>query len=133
MKWHLGLILCAVVTTPVLATDDDPAGLERLREAAEAGKTDAQLELGILYEYGFRKPDHLVPALSWYLRAAESGDADAARRRDALMARLKPAEVEEAKRLAQTSPTAAATPKAEPEAAPAPAPAETPPAAAPTP
>jgi len=131
MKWHLGLILCAVVTTPVLATDDDPAGLERLREAAAAGKTDAQLELGILYEYGFRKPDHLVPALSWYLRAAESGDADAARRRDALMAKLKPAEVEEAKRLAQANPTAAATPKAEPEAAPAPA--ETPPAAAPTP
>ncbi len=132
MKWHLGLILCAVVTTPVLATDD-PAGLEQLREAAEAGKTDAQLELGILYEYGFRKPDHLVPALSWYLRAAESGDADAARRRDALMAKLKPAEVDEAKRLAQASPTAAATPKAEPEAAPAPAPAETPPAVAPTP
>lgn len=130
MKWHLGLILCAVVTTPVLATDD-PAGLEQLRQAAEAGKIDAQLELGILYEYGFRKPDHLVPALSWYLRAAESGDADAARRRDALMAKLKPAEVEEAKRLAQAGPTAAATPKAEPEAAPAPA--ETPPAAAPTP
>lgn len=130
MKWHLGLILCAVVTTPVLATDD-PAGLEQLRQAAEAGKIDAQLELGILYEYGFRKPDHLVPALSWYLRAAESGDAAAARRRDALMAKLKPAEVEEAKRLAQAGPTAAATPKAEPEAAPAPA--ETPPAAAPTP
>lgn len=132
MKWHFGLILCAVVTTPVLATDD-PAGLEQLRQAAEAGKIDAQLELGILYEYGFRKPDHLVPALSWYLRAAESGDADAARRRDALMAKLKPAEVEEAKRLAQASPTAAATPKAEPEAAPAPVPAETPPGAAPTP
>ncbi len=132
MKWHFGLILCAVVATPALATDD-PAGLEQLRQAAEAGKIDAQLELGILYEYGFRKPDHLVPALSWYLRAAESGDADAARRRDALMAKLKPAEVEEAKRLAQASPPPAAMPKAEPEAAPAPVPAETPPAAAPTP
>ncbi len=132
MKWHFGLILCAVVATPALATDD-PAGLEQLRQAAEAGKIDAQLELGILYEYGFRKPDHLVPALSWYLRAAESGDADAARRRDALMAKLKPAEVEEAKRLAQASPPAAAMPKAEPKAEPAPVPAETPPAAAPTP
>ena len=130
MKWHFGLILCVIAATPALATDD-PAGLEQLRQAAEAGKIDAQLELGILYEYGFRKPDHLVPALSWYLRAAESGDADAARRRDALMAKLKPAEVEEAKRLAQVSTTAAATPKAEPKAAHAPA--ETPPAAAPTP
>lgn len=122
MKWHLGLILCALVATPLFAAEDDPAGLEQLRAAAEAGKTDAQLELGILYEYGFRKPDHLVPALSWYLRAAESGQADAARRRDALMAKLKPSEVNEAKRLAQEKPSAAPAPKAEPQTAPVPTP-----------
>lgn len=126
MKWHIGLVLWIAIATPVLATDD-PAGLEQLRAAAEAGKADAQLELGILYEYGFRKPDHLVPALSWYLRAAESGQADAARRRDALMAKLKPDEIDEAKRLAQVKLSAVPAPKVEePAATPAPA-AETPP------
>ena len=130
MKWHLGLTLCALVATSVFAAEDDPAGLEQLRAAAEAGKVDAQLELGILYEYGFRKPDHLVPALSWYLRAAESGHADAARRRDALTAKLKPGEVDEAKRLAQTKLSVAPAPKPEPETAPMPA-TETPPAPTP--
>lgn len=128
MKSRLGWLLCALLTAPASAVDD-PAGLERLRAAAEAGQADAQLELGILYEYGFNKPDNLVPALSWYLRAAESGVPDAARRRDSLMGKLKPAEVEEAKRLAQTK-TSAAPPLA-PTPPAAPAPTEAPPATAP--
>ena len=132
MKSRLGWLLCALLAAPALAVDD-PAGLERLRAAAEAGQADAQLELGILYEYGFNKPDNLVPALSWYLRAAENGVPDAGRRRDALMAKLKPAEVEEAKRLAQTKTSAApaAPAPAEPAATPAPVPTETPPATTP--
>lgn len=130
MKSRLGWLLCALLAAPALAVDD-PAGLERLRAAAEAGQADAQLELGILYEYGFNKPDNLVPALSWYLRAAENGVPDAGRRRDALMGKLKPAEVEEAKRLAQTKTSAAPAPPAEPAATPASAPTETPPAATP--
>lgn len=127
MKQYLGLILCALFATPVFAVDD-PAGLEQLRAAAEAGKADAQLELGILYEYGFNKPDNLVPALSWYLRAADSGVPDAVHRRDALMTKLKPAEVDEAKKMAQGKVSSAPVPKAEP--APA-APTETPPAPTP--
>lgn len=100
MKKTLFIAFCAWAL-PAVATDD-PRGLEALRAAAERGDAEAQVELGILYEYGFRQPDNLVPALAWYLRAAEAGKSEAARRRDALMARLNPAEVEQAKRLAPT-------------------------------
>lgn len=99
------LFFCLAGGPMVQAEEQQHPGLDQLHAAAQAGNADAQLELGILYEYGFRKPDHLVPALSWYLRAATSGNTDAARRRDALVAKLKPDEVEQAKRLAQERPS----------------------------
>jgi hypothetical protein len=155
MKQAFRAFVLVVLTaaTVAFAADDEPPGLAALRAQAESGSAEAQLDLGILYEFGFRLRDHMVPALAWYMRAADSGNADAAKRRDALAARLKPNEVEEAKRMAaelaakqpQAAPAAAAplAPAApEPAAAvpaaavpaaavPAPAPAAEPPAAAP--
>lgn len=107
--WLIAFGLFWLVGAPAVQAQDDARELEQIRAAAEAGNAEAQLQLGILYEYGFRKADHLAPALSWYLRAADGGSADAARRRDALAAKLKPAEVEEAKRLAQASANLTAT------------------------
>lgn len=104
----LSLWFVGAVAAPA---QEDPRGLEQVRAAAEAGDADAQLQLGILYEYGFRKPDHLVPALSWYLRAVDGGNAAAVQRRDALLAKLKPDEIEQAKRLAKESVAATATHK----------------------
>lgn len=72
------------------------AGPEDLRQAAEAGDAEAQIELGVLYEYGFGLPKNEVPALAWYTLAAEQGHAKAAARRDALRARMQPAEAEQA-------------------------------------
>jgi len=78
--------------------EEDAAGLAPLRAAAERGDPEAQVELGILYEYGFSLPDHKAQALAWYMIAAESGSAKAVVRRDALKGRMNAAEIEEAER-----------------------------------
>ncbi len=109
------------------------AGPEDLRRAAEAGDAEAQLELGVLYEYGFGLPKNEVPALAWYALAAEQGHAKAAARRDTLRARLQPAEVEQASALMAQWRVAKPQPAADapaPTTAPGPAVADTP---APTP
>jgi TPR repeat protein len=82
-----------------LAGAQDLATLERLREQAWRGDAEAQLEMGILYEFGFRMPNNKAPALAWYRLAAEHGNAKAAARRDALRAGMTPPELEEAQRL----------------------------------
>jgi hypothetical protein len=100
------------------------ASLEQMRQAAEQGSADAQLDMGILYEFGFNMPKNSVTALAWYLRAVEQGSALAARRRDQIMSGMSPEEIEAAQKLslelAQT-PQATTTP---PAAEPAPAPTE---------
>jgi localization factor PodJL len=123
MKWALPILILSVFMSLAHASEDEPAGLKQLRAEAEAGSAESQFELGILYEYGYRMPDNLVPALSWYLRASETGHVRAAQRRDALQARLKPAEVDEARRLARE--VATKTPAAKPPTAPAPTPEST--------
>lgn len=125
----LGLVL-------MLAASGARAGLEDVRAAAERGDPDMQFELGELYEFGFRLQDHLVPALAWYIVAAEQGHPKAAARRDALKGRLNAAQVAEAQRQSAKLPRRPAAPKAPAETAPAPVqqPAPTPPpAAAPAP
>lgn len=124
------LLLALTVFTGTVAAAEDPAGLDTLRAAATRGDIEAQLELGILYEYGFRHADHLVPALAWYLRAADMGNPEAAKRRDALMGKLPPAEVEQARRLAPALLSGAPAQKPVPTVAPATAPAEPSPAPA---
>lgn len=120
----LGLVLCCLGGAA-------SAGLDEVRAAAERGDPVMQFELGELYEFGFRLPDNLVPALALYIAAADQGHAAAAQRRDALKARLSAAQVAEAMRQSAKLPRhpAAAKTQAEP-AAPAP-PAETPAGAAP--
>jgi localization factor PodJL len=101
MKLVSGFFVAVIgFTTLIAAAVDDPKNLENLRAQAQAGDVAAQLELGILYEYGFGMPEHMVPALAWYLRAADNGDAKAAKRRDELKAKLQPAEVDEARKQA---------------------------------
>jgi TPR repeat protein len=102
MRFLLAILAVCLLAVPAYAAyaADEPPALAALRQNAEQGNRDAQLELGILYEFGYRMPDNLVPALAWYLRAAEQGNEQAAKRRDALMASMKPSEVEEAKKLA---------------------------------
>jgi hypothetical protein len=124
-------ILILGLTAPLFAGAQDLTSLERMRQEAAQGSADAQLEMGILYEFGFNMPKNHVTALAWYLRAVEQGSALAAKRRDQIMTGMTPEEIEAAQKLSQelavsTSPatTTAPAPAAEPapvEPAPAPA------------
>jgi localization factor PodJL len=64
-------------------------------KAASHGLADSQYNLGVLYESGLGVPKDHAAAYRWYALAARSGDSEAARRRDLLIARL-PAETIEA-------------------------------------
>jgi uncharacterized protein len=74
------------------------ADVEDIRRDALGGNVEAQVEMGILYEFGFHMPDHEVEALAWYLLAAENGSRRAAERRDLLIGRLTETQREDALR-----------------------------------
>ncbi len=99
MKRHLlAALLLFLASSPLLAVEDSEQ-LKALKRAAESGDVSAQYEIGVLYEFGYRMKTHLIPALAWYMVAADNGDARAIKRRDALMTQLTSEQVEEAKRL----------------------------------
>ena len=52
---------------------DYEAALIQFRPLAEQGNAEAQLYLGIMYEYGKGVPWNPVQAFNWYRKAAESG------------------------------------------------------------
>ena len=64
------------------------ADLDDIRRTAEAGDRNAQLELGILFQYGFNYKDNEIPALTWYSLAANQGHPRAVRLRDSLKAKI---------------------------------------------
>jgi len=72
------------------------ADLELIRTAAEAGDAEAQLELGILFDYGFNYKDNEIPALTWYMLSANQGNAKAASLRDALKSKMTEQAISEA-------------------------------------
>lgn len=87
------LLLCAALWWPAAY-----AGLEETRASAEAGDVERQLELGELYEFGFNMPNNDVPALTWYIVAADNGHPKAAKRRDLIKQRLTREQIAEAER-----------------------------------
>ncbi|MBI3570874.1 MAG: sel1 repeat family protein [Gammaproteobacteria bacterium] len=89
------------LTAPLLAGAQDLPSLEQMRAAAERGNADAQLEMGILYEFGYKMPKNDVSALAWYMLSAEQGNALAAKRRDQIKSNMKPDEIEAAQKLSQ--------------------------------
>jgi TPR repeat protein len=137
MKPAIVFLILGLTAIPLLAGAQDLTSLEKMRQVAEQGSADAQLEMGILYEFGFNMPKNNVTALAWYLRAVEQGNALAARRRDQIMAGMKPEEIEAAQKLsqelaAQAPPATTPSPATEPAAAPVePAPAPEAPLAGP--
>lgn len=137
--------ILAILLAALLWQSAARADLDDIRRAAEAGNAEAQLELGILFQYGFKLKDNEIPALSWYILSANQGNAKAAKLRDALKAKMTEKDAQEAAEQAAnfkpTGPAPATAPAKEttqpvaaqppPEAAPAqPAP-ETQPAAEP--
>ncbi len=110
------LILSLMI--PLIASAQENASLEEMRQAAEKGNAEAQMEVGILYEFGYNMPKNTVNALTWYIRAAEQGNALAIKRRDQIKARMTAAEIEEAQKQASTPITAASAPATAPAAPP---------------
>ena len=107
--------LVAILFTAFLWPCAAPADLDDVRRAAEAGEAGAQLELGILYQYGFKYKDNEIHALAWYTLSANQGNAKAAKLRDTLKANLTEKQVQEAmEQVAQFKPSG------KPVAAPAP-------------
>src|SRR5262249_37619171 len=72
------------------------------RRAAEQGNATAQSRLGFLYEHGRGLPEDLVRAYFWYHLVAAQGDATAIDQRQVLATRMTPAQLDEARQLAQT-------------------------------
>jgi TPR repeat protein len=106
----------AALLTAVLWSGAAYADLDDIRHAAEAGDSKAQLELGVLFQYGFNYKDNEIPALTWYMISANQGSAKAVQLRDALKAKMTEKDVQEAmEQVAQFKPTG------KPPAAPAPA------------
>jgi TPR repeat protein len=70
------------------------------RLAADQGDADAQGELGLLYESGHGVPQDYVLAHKWLNLAAAQGNKEALDRRDVLAAKMTPAQIAEAQRLA---------------------------------
>ncbi len=79
------------------ATWAQPSVPTDVLQAAQRGDQEAQLEMGILYEFGFFMPDHTVPALAWYMLSAEQGNQKAIKRRDLLMSRMSQSEIDQAR------------------------------------
>lgn len=111
--------ILALMLTALLWQSAAHADLDDIRRTAEAGDREAQLELGILFQYGFNYKDNEIPALTWYSLSANQGNARAVGLRDALKAKMTEKEVQEAMEQVATfkpkgKPPAAPIPEAQP-------------------
>ena len=102
--------ILAILLAALLWQSAARADLDDIRRAAEAGNAESQLELGILFQYGFNYKDNQIPALTWYILSANQGNAKAAKLRDALKAKMTAQDAgEAADQAAKFKPTAAAS------------------------
>jgi localization factor PodJL len=58
------------------------------RKAGQLGIRDSQFNLGILYARGMGVPQDLAQCWLWFSLAAQQGDADAAKKRDEVAAKM---------------------------------------------
>jgi localization factor PodJL len=58
------------------------------RKAGQLGIRDSQFNLGVLYARGMGVPQDLVQSWLWFSLAAQQGDADAAKKRDEVAAKM---------------------------------------------
>ena len=70
------------------------------RKAAEQGYAAAQFNLGVMYDNASGVPQDFVQAHKWFSLAAAQGEADAIKECDAIAAKMMPAQIAEAQKLA---------------------------------
>ena len=93
------VVLILSMSLPMVAGAEDQVSLEQQRKAAEHGSSDDQVDMGILYEFGFNMPKNDVNALAWYMRAADQGSVLGAKRRDLLKTHMTAEQVDAARNL----------------------------------
>lgn len=110
MRYLIAVLFSLLFAAPVLAEDADTtttistptSGFAVIESRARAGDAEAQLEVGILYEFGFYMQNNKVPALAWYILSAAQGNPQATNRRDLLKKELTAGQIDEAQRLSET-------------------------------
>lgn len=80
---------------------DYATALRLWRSLAEEGNAVAQFNLGLMYAYGRGVPQDYVLAHMWFNLAAAQGDQNAVKNRDTAAAKMTPAQIAEAQRLAR--------------------------------
>ena len=80
---------------------DYAAAVSWYRKAADQGNAVAQFSLGVMYANGRGVPQDYVQAYMWFNLAAAKGDADAIKNRDIVTAKMTPAQISEAQKLAR--------------------------------
>ena len=80
---------------------DYTIALKEWRPLAEQGNAEAQFQLGWMYTEGEGVPRDYVQAHLWFNLSAEQGHENARTVRDRLAARMPPAQLAEAQRLAR--------------------------------
>jgi localization factor PodJL len=81
---------------------DYASAAQWFRRAAAYGVADSQFNLAILYARGIGIEQNLVESYKWFALAANTGDQDAARKRDEVAGRLDPQTLMAARLAAQT-------------------------------
>ena len=103
MRHLIAILFSLLFAAPVWAAEGEAvSGFSVIESRARAGDAEAQLEVGILYEFGFYMQDNKVPALAWYILSAAQGNPQATNRRDLLKKELTAGQIAEAERLSET-------------------------------
>ena len=79
---------------------DDAEAVRLFRKDADQGDTDAQYNLGLIYTVGSGVPQDYVLAHVWLNLAASQGDKAATSLRELVAAKMTPAQIAEAQKLA---------------------------------
>ncbi len=80
---------------------DYAAAVAWYRKGAEQGAAKAQNNLGLLYTHGVGVPRDFVQAHMWFTLSAAQGNADATKNRANAAAKMTPAQIAEAQKLAR--------------------------------
>jgi len=80
---------------------DHATALKFWEPLAEHGDAKAQVNLGVLYQYGRGVPQDYAAAHMWFTLAAAQGDANAQKARDSLAKRMTHGQIEEATLMAR--------------------------------
>jgi len=69
------ILIISFSTIPQVACESKPFDIEAVKQRAEQGHADAQINLAVMYEGGRGVPQDYKKAVYWFMEAAEQGNA----------------------------------------------------------